>query len=369
MEVGQGLGGDELISTLQTLVYSLQLRVKELEAENSKLSSQLSNCDCSEKEKKKVDDSVSIKTRRKKLTKKGGYDQSIANRHSKRYVALKLMYFGQRFYGFSSEAQLEPSVEVVALFLRSKLKKACSDNQNSIEMVSREEYEGEIDYVRVLNRALPNDIRVLGWCPVPIDFSARFSCLGREYKYFFWGDNLDLLAMESSGEKFIGEHDFRNFCKMDALNVHAYTRRVKSFEIYPCDVRFQGNQLWAIRIKGSAFLWHQVRCMVAVLFMIGQGLESPDVIDTLLDVDRIPRKPQYLMAPEIPLVLHSCEFEDLKFICSSDKSMLSNGNGKIKKKIAHIPLMSRPTEPSYAERRAKLETQDKSMKHQQIRRL
>jgi len=24
-------------------------------------------------------------------------------------------------------------------------------------------------------------------------------------------------------------------------------------------------------IKGSAFLWHQVRCMMAVLFMIGKG--------------------------------------------------------------------------------------------------
>lgn len=41
--------------------------------------------------------------------------------------------------------------------------------------------------------------------------------------------------------------------------------------------RFEGNQLWAIKIKGSAFLWHQVRCMVAVLFMIGRGFESPDV--------------------------------------------------------------------------------------------
>jgi tRNA pseudouridine38/39 synthase len=30
-------------------------------------------------------------------------------------------------------------------------------------------------------------------------------------------------------------------------------------------------------IKGSAFLWHQVRCMVSVLFLIGQGLESPSV--------------------------------------------------------------------------------------------
>lgn len=34
--------------------------------------------------------------------------------------------------------------------------------------------EGEIDYVRVLNRALPKDIRIIGWCPVPINFSARF---------------------------------------------------------------------------------------------------------------------------------------------------------------------------------------------------
>lgn len=31
-----------------------------------------------------------------------------------------------------------------------------------------------LDYVAMLNRALPNDIRVLGWTPVPVDFSARF---------------------------------------------------------------------------------------------------------------------------------------------------------------------------------------------------
>lgn len=34
-----------------------------------------------------------------------------------------------------------------------------------------------------------------------------------------------------------------------------------------------------MKIKGSAFLWHQIRCMVAVLFLIGQGLESSDVRD------------------------------------------------------------------------------------------
>jgi hypothetical protein len=33
----------------------------------------------------------------------------------------------------------------------------------------------EIDYVKVLNRILPRDIRVLGWCPVSADFHARLA--------------------------------------------------------------------------------------------------------------------------------------------------------------------------------------------------
>jgi tRNA pseudouridine(38-40) synthase len=55
--------------------------------------------------------------------------------------------------------------------------------------------DDEIDYVGVLNRALPDDIRVLGWCPVPHGFSARFSCLHREYKYIFINDGLDIDVM------------------------------------------------------------------------------------------------------------------------------------------------------------------------------
>ncbi|KAE9618337.1 putative tRNA pseudouridine(38/39) synthase [Lupinus albus] len=153
----------------------------------------------------------------------------------------------------------------------------------------------------------------------------------------------------------------------------------------PFICRYDGNQLYVIKIRGSAFLWHQVRCMVAVLFMVGKDLESPSVIDMLLDTDRIPRKPQYIMASEVPLVLQSCEFEDVKFMCSSDAGQalrlhlanecqiyqlqaaifheallncmpLSDDQSSLretKKKASHVPLMSRPTEPSYEERRAK----------------
>ncbi|RVW94911.1 tRNA pseudouridine(38/39) synthase [Vitis vinifera] len=68
-------------------------------------------------------------------------------------------------------------------------------------------------------------------------FLVWFSCLSREYKYFFWRGNLNILAMESAGKKFVGEHDFRNFCKMDAANVHNYRRHIISFEIAPTNNR------------------------------------------------------------------------------------------------------------------------------------
>jgi tRNA pseudouridine38/39 synthase len=50
-----------------------------------------------------------IDGRRKKNSK--GCSTNIMCHSSKRYVALKIMYFGQRFYGFASEAQTDPTVE------------------------------------------------------------------------------------------------------------------------------------------------------------------------------------------------------------------------------------------------------------------
>ncbi|KAI3431913.1 tRNA pseudouridine synthase [Psidium guajava] len=409
------------VDALRSQIDSLQTRVNELEVQNARLSSQLSRCCC-----RKVEDEISSAVDGgsvvdgngkstnvdKKTRKKKDFKTGILEHHPRRYVALRLMYFGQRFYGFASEAQLDPTVEseifkalektkllvgdkkkslysrcgrtdkgvssfgqVISLFLRSNLRPKDTDDANSWELsTERDVLDAEIDYVRVLNRVLPKDIRVTGWCPVPIDFSARFSCMSRD-----------------AGQKFVGDHDFRNFCKMDAFNVHNYRRHITSFELSSCDKRLESKELWYFKIKGSAFLWHQVRCMVAVMFMVGQGLESPNVIDALLDTDGTPRKPQYTMAPEMPLILQSCEFQGVRFICSSDarqalhvhleeayqtyelqaalthEALLSClpqdhgcsdqsllGTHQKKKGASHISLMSRPTEPSYEERRAKL---------------
>eukprot|EP00850_Spirogloea_muscicola_P016431 SM000133S26797 [mRNA] locus=s133:85450:89880:+ [translate_table: standard] len=160
---------------------------------------------------------------------------------------------------------------------------------------------GEIDYVKVLNAALPQDIRVLGWCPVPRYFSARFSCLSREYSYFFYGISLDIAAMRTAAAYFVGEHDFRNFCKMDALNVHNYRREVLKCEIAPALGGRTGDGetgVWELKVTGTAFLWHQT------------------VMD-LLDLEKYPRKPQYSLAPEQPLMLAACRYQGVLFKVSA----------------------------------------------------
>ena len=64
--------------------------------------------------------------------------------------------------------------------------------------------------------------------------SIRFSALYRTYKYFFVKGNLDIELMRSSCRKFIGPHDFRNFCKMDPT-ITNFMRDITSFSIDPVD--------------------------------------------------------------------------------------------------------------------------------------
>ncbi|KAK9943648.1 hypothetical protein M0R45_009249 [Rubus argutus] len=331
----------DLITSLHSLVDSLQHRVEELEALNAKLSSQLAVCRCHQQQDKTEDSCVSFDNSVEKSTKSSfgskklpGYDTRIMNHHGKRYVALKVMYFGPRFYGFAAEAQMDPTVEVFEIFKAlEKTRLLVGDKKESRYSRCGRTDKGVSSVGQVIALYLRSNLK---------EACETFSCLSREYYYLFWGENLNLLAMESAGKKFVGEHDFRNFCKMDALNVHNYMRKITSFAISPCDVRFEGNQLWAFKIKGH---------------------ESPDVIDSLLDTDRIPRKPQYVMAPEIPLffnpvnlrVSSSLARQRPDKLCARKRSS-SLDNGTMKKKSSHVPLMSRPTEPSYEERRAKLNT-------------
>lgn len=135
----------------------------------------------------------------------------------------------------------------------------------------------------MLNAILPNDIRVLGWCPVKLDFNARFGTRSRIYRYYFVRRNLDLRLMLESSKKYIGEHDFRHFCKIDLGNVTNFVRTIIRTDIVKLfDGENEGKEIWYFEIEGQAFLWHQVRYLVAILFLIGSHLEEPTVYIYLL---------------------------------------------------------------------------------------
>ena len=168
----------------------------------------------------------------------------------------------------------------------------------------------ELPYDKILNNLLPDDIRILGWCPVSKEFSARFSAKSRTYRYFFVvRPTLDLEAIRTALSLLVGTHDFRNFCKMDVEQVYNFTRTIYRANLV---IPTPHSKYGYFEIHGQAFLWHQIRCIAHVLFLVGHGLESPHLVTELLNVKQYPGKPSYPLASELPLVLHDCAYDHLR---------------------------------------------------------
>jgi len=172
----------------------------------------------------------------------------------------------------------------------------------------------------MLNGVLPDDIRILGWCPVSTRFDARFSCLYRKYKYYFVKEDLDIGLMKKAAQYCIGTHDFRNFCKIQPDIETNFNRKILNISIEKSNENEDG--VYEIVVVGYSFLWHQIRCMAAVLFMVGKKYEEPEVILQLLDIENKKAKPQYKMASELYLCLYDCIFEDLEWKYTNDLGFL-----------------------------------------------
>ncbi|GMM37019.1 pseudouridine synthase [Saccharomycopsis crataegensis] len=282
-----------------------------------------------------LESSITAKQQQTKQPKKE-FDFS---KHHTRFIALKFSYLGWNYNGLAyqtHETEL-PTVEETVLKALEKCKLIPSMNPNDFKFsrcgrtdkgvsamnqvislnvrsnLSSEEQKDpandfkELNYIQTLNKLVPHDIRFKAVClRPPKDFDARFSCQYRHYRYFFHKDDLDIELMRLAAKKYEGEHDFRNFCKIDgSKQIHNHVRTMLSSDIVAYNEEF-----YYFDLQGRAFLWHQVRCMVAILFLVGSKLEKPEIIDWLFDVTNNPRRPVYDMANDLPLVLYDCKYKN-----------------------------------------------------------
>lgn len=157
----------------------------------------------------------------------------------------------------------------------------------------------ELPYVKMLNRVLPHDIRILDWAPAAEGFSARFDCQSRTYRYYFPRGSLNVELMADAAKRWVkaqscrqyhnqlklngetryrynGTHDFRNLCKMDVGNgVLQFERTILSASVRPVNPEHTSStdqyDVFIFEVKGLAFLYHQVsenlaecNCMISV---------------------------------------------------------------------------------------------------------
>lgn len=175
--------------------------------------------------------------------------------------------------------------------------------------------------VKRLNSALPPDIAVLAWAEVGEDFSARYNCKGREYRYYFGAEGLDVQKMNEAAASFVGTHNFKNFCKWNARYALSGTTQT----ITACEVlsdsrlayeRLESNatQLVYLRCEGRAFLWHQIRLIMNVLKVIGRGEQPVSLVAEMLeDFDSKKFSFSNGMCPGEQLVLYDCKFEGIEW--------------------------------------------------------
>ncbi|KAK6202787.1 pseudouridine synthase [Scheffersomyces amazonensis] len=269
------------------------------------------------------------------------------SKYSQRFIALKFAYLGWNYNGlayqfedtplptveetllnalataklienpaldscdFSRCGRTDKGVSAMSQVISLKVRSALTED----EQLLKENDQKEIKYLSILNSILPSDIRITSIClRPPKDFDARFSCEYRHYRYLFKKDNLDLELMSEAAKKYEGVHDFRNFCKIDgSKQITNFNRNILGSQIIQLK-----DDLYAFDLKGSAFLWHQVRCMVAMLFLVAQKLEKPTLIDDMLNIEKYPAKPVYEMAHDIPLVLYDCTFPEMEWQTPSE---------------------------------------------------
>jgi tRNA pseudouridine38-40 synthase len=139
--------------------------------------------------------------------------------------------------------------------------------------------------------APPAPVAVLAAERVPGDFHARFSAIGRRYRYrivnrrapltlergraWLVRKTLDAEAMQLAAQLLVGRHDFSTFRAVEC-QAQSPVKTLDSLEV------LRQGEVIVIHAAARSFLHHQVRNMVGSLKWVGEGRWSADDLATAL---------------------------------------------------------------------------------------
>ncbi|KAG5859069.1 tRNA pseudouridine synthase [Encephalitozoon hellem] len=212
---------------------------------------------------------------------------------SQRTVALKISYDGQGYSGLSPQngketigGNLEYALKATGLGEKLVYAGRTDAGVSAINMIAScvvisrvlepnrsysitEDDYREYKYDIMLNNHLPSDIRVIGWAPVPDTFNARFTCVQRQYRYYFHKEGLDIDEMNEAASRIKRMENFYYFSKHSDENAR-YERRLDE-----CRVVDDGD-MYYLDIRARAFLHNMVRKIVWAIQKSGRG-EAYDI--------------------------------------------------------------------------------------------
>lgn len=150
-------------------------------------------------------------------------------------------------------------------------------------------------WLRALNARLPSSVRILDASEAAADFHARFSAIGKTYRYRVWtGPVLPPLEaglawhVPRPGDRdrfaealalFQGRHDFRAF---SANRGDGFDEQRDTWRTISAVTLTEGDDWREVEFRGDGFLYKMVRFLVGTSIWAARGRLGSDAIKSLL---------------------------------------------------------------------------------------
>lgn len=217
-------------------------------------------------------------------------------------LALGISYHGQAYQGWQSQPSgltVQDKLErALQQFTTTPVSTLCAGRTDAgvhglMQVVHFDTplRRDSFSWVRGTNTFLPPDIAVHWAREVPDGFHARASAMARRYAYVLlespvrpsvdagrvgWVFRpLDRDAMVQAAQHLLGEHDFTSF-RASACQALSPIKTLTRLDIV------RRGAYWRFEFEANAFLHHMIRNLMGCLVAVGQGLQPPDWMRTVL---------------------------------------------------------------------------------------